>query len=74
MIRDIFTCTQKLTASEHSLPHKTKKKPGIQRVQALADISCVPLCCQQWNSRIDSKSAQQCTTRGHPIHFLSSLI
>jgi len=44
-------------------------KPGIQRVQALSDISRSVLCCQQ-NLCTDWKSAQYryCTTRRHPYH------
>jgi len=38
-------------------------------MQALADISRSALCCQQGNSCTNCKSAQKCTTRGHPQSF-----
>jgi len=48
--------------------------PGIERVQALADISRWALCCQLRNPCTDCKSAQSCTTRAFPHTIASSYI
>ena len=45
--------------------YKHRSKPGIERVQALADISrSAHVLSLQRNPCTDCKSAQQCTTRG----------
>ena len=41
-------------------------KPGIERVQVLADILRLALCCHSNETRAPIKSVQLCTTRGHP--------
>jgi len=41
-------------------------KPGVERVQALTDVSRSALCCHSNETRV--LIVNQCTTRGNPYH------
>jgi len=79
--RDNLTCARRYESlhwngrswqneSAGSLPSAEttlRLQPGIERVQALADISRSTLLLEQRNPCTDSKSAQYCATIGHPL-------
>jgi len=55
-------------ARVHTCARVYKIKPDIERVQALADISRSGYVVIATKPVHDCKSAQWCTTRGHPYH------